>query len=227
MIWLGRKYIPIYRTIYHNTELSDHERHSRLSQERQNYSLKVLEYLNVRPVVHGELVETNKVLYVINHRSLLDIIVLESVFASRGKAGMWIAKQVLLENRIYGKFFEYSGCIAVDLEEGKGLLTFFKKIKSTFASAPELNLYMFPEGERYGGEGLARFQAGAEKIARANKMTVVPVFIDDHLEKVFRASPFKTPNEVKVHIGAPIDPRNIETEYHHVVHRAKGLPLSA
>ncbi len=214
MIWLGKKYIPIYHRIYDDASLSLYDRYHRLSEERQNYSKQVVEFLNVRPVVHGSLPEENKVLYVINHRSLLDIIVMETIFAAGPKAGMWIAKQTLLDNRIYGKFFEYSGCIAVDLQEGKGLLTFFKTIKQVLSEAPDLNLYIFPEGERYGGEGIGPFQPGAEKIARANKMTVVPVFINDRLEKVFKAAPFKTPYDVHVHIGAPVDPKNIEAEYH-------------
>jgi 1-acyl-sn-glycerol-3-phosphate acyltransferase len=221
MIWLGKKYIPIYRDIYLDTSLDEETRHIKLSQERQNYSIQVLEYLNVRARVCGELPEANRVLYIANHRSLLDIITLESVFATRKKAGMWIAKQALFDNRFYGKFFEYSGCIAVDLKAGKGMLAFFKKIKHTLKAAPSLNLYMFPEGERYGGEGIAPFQPGAEKIAKANGLTIVPIFIDDQLEKVFRASPFRETHEVPVHIGEPLALENVEAQYLAFVDRVK------
>ena len=89
----------------------------------------------------------------------------------------------------------------MDLKAGKGMLAFFKKIKHIFQVAPDLNLFMFPEGERYGGEGIGPFQPGAEKIAKANKMQIVPVYIDAHLEKVYRASPFKQSYEVHIHVG--------------------------
>ena len=221
MIWLGKKYIPIYRDIYLDTSLDEETRHAELSRERQNYSIRVLGYLNVRAEVFGELPEADRILYIANHRSLLDIITLESVFATRKKAGMWIAKQTLLDNRIYGKFFEYSGCIAVDLKAGRGMLAFFKKIKHTLKAAPSLNLYMFPEGERYGGEGIGPFQPGAEKIARANGLTIVPIFIDDRLEKVFEASPFKKTHVVPVHIGEPLEPENVEAQYRTFVERVR------
>lgn len=213
MIRLGKKYIPIFRHVYLDAGLNEHDRYHALSKERQNYSDSVLEYLNVVPVVHGAFPAHNRVLYVINHRSLLDIICMESLFAANAKAGMWIAKQTLLDNKIYGKFFEYSGCVAVDLKEGKGMLAFFKKIKHLFQVAPDLNLFMFPEGERFGGEGLGVFQPGAEKIAKANKMELVPVFIDDKLEKVYQASPYKKPHEVHIHIGEPMELVDVETQY--------------
>ncbi len=221
MIRLGKKYIPIYRDIYLDVSLSVHDKYYALSRERQNYSRSVLSYLNIVPVLHGEIPDFNRVLYISNHRSLLDIICIEALLSSKEKAGMWIAKQTLLDSKIYGKFFEYSGCIAVDLKARKGMLTFFKKIKHIFSEAPELNLYMFPEGERYGGEGIAPFQPGAEKIAKANKMRIVPIFIDDRLEEVYRASPFKEPYEVHIHIGEPLALDNIEGQYRDFMQKAR------
>jgi len=221
MIRLGKKYIPIFRRIYLASDLNEHDRYHALSEERQHYSLSVLEYLRVIPVIHGELPESDRVLYIANHRSLLDIISLEAVFATKHKAGMWIAKQTLLDSRVYGKFFVYSGCIAVDLKEGKGMLAFFKKIKHLFKVAPDLNLFMFPEGERYGGEGVGPFQPGAEKIAKANGMQIVPLFIDDKLEQVYKASPFKQPHEVHIHVGAPLALENIEAQYRAFMQAAK------
>ena len=221
MIRLGKKYIPIFRRIYLAPDLDEHDRYHALSEARQRYSLSVLEYLGVVPVIHGDLPETDRVLYIANHRSLLDIISLEALFATKYKAGMWIAKQTLLDSRIYGKFFVYSGCIAVDLKEGKGMLAFFKKIKHLFKVAPDLNLFMFPEGERYGGEGVGPFQPGAEKIAKANGMQIVPLFIDDKLEQVYKASPFKQPHEVHIHVGAPLALENIEAQYRAFMQAAK------
>ena len=43
---------------------------------------------------------------------------MENIFSKSNKSGAWIAKQQLLD-AIYGKFFEYSGCMSVDLDNGK------------------------------------------------------------------------------------------------------------
>ena len=76
-----------------------------------------------------------------------------------------------------------------------------------------MNLYMFPEGERFKGEGVKEFQPGAQKIAKANNLKIVPVFINDKLEEVFKASPFDEPYTVKVHIGEVTDYVNFEQDY--------------
>ena len=52
-----------------------------------------LKFLNIEIELVGELPKQNKVLYAINHRSLLDIIVMESVFSKGNKNGTWIAKK--------------------------------------------------------------------------------------------------------------------------------------
>lgn len=221
MIRLGKRFIPIFRRIFHDDTLNVHTRFHRLSEARQHYSLDVNRYLNIHVRLHGRFPDANRVLYIANHRSLLDIICIETLMHNEKKAGMWIAKQSLLDSRIYGKFFEYSGCIAVDLKAGKGMLTFFKKIKQIFKEAPDLNLFMFPEGERYGGEGIGPFQPGAEKIAKANRMQLVPIYIDDRLEGVYHDSPFKTPYEVHIHVGEPMALEAVQTQYRAFMERVK------
>ncbi|MDQ7067802.1 MAG: 1-acyl-sn-glycerol-3-phosphate acyltransferase [Sulfurimonas sp.] len=114
---------------------------------------------------------------------------------------------------MYGKFFEYSGCISVDLDNKRGLLTFFKKIKKTFKKVNNMNLYMFPEGERFKGEGITSFQSGASKIAKANKLTIIPICISGQNEKVFEAAPYKEKMSIDVHIGEPVESQTLEEEY--------------
>lgn len=212
MIELGYKYIAIFKRTYFHPFITRKYGYERLSKARQSYSNHVLKFLNIKVVIDNDLPKQDKVLYVINHRSLLDIIVMEHIFSLYNKNGTWIAKQELFD-AIYGKFFQYSGCISVDLENKRGLIGFFKKIKETFKRVENMNLYIFPEGERHKGEGIKEFQAGAQKIAKANDLKVVPVYIDAKLEKVFKDSPFKDPYIVNVHIGYMIDHRNLEQNY--------------
>jgi len=115
MVELGYKYIKIFKKTFFHPFITLQPGYKQLSIDRQNYSNTVLDFLNIEVEVHGELPQKNKILYSINHRSLLDIMVMEHIFKKGNKNGSWIAKQELLD-AIYGKFFEYSGCMSVDLE---------------------------------------------------------------------------------------------------------------
>ena len=213
MIELGYKYIKIFKETYFHPFITQKYAYQELSKARQEYSNKVLEFLNIKIKLVGELPKKNKILYAINHRSLLDILVMENIFSRYNKSGTWIAKQELFDDMIYGKFFQYSGCISVDLENKKGLITFFKKIKKTFVKVDDLNIYIFPEGERYKGEGIKKFQSGAAKIAKANNLDIVPVYINDKLEKVFKNAPYKEPYTVEVNVGEIVSYENLEEKY--------------
>ncbi len=212
MIELGYKYINIFKKTFFHPYITLKPGYKQLSLDRQNYSKTVLEFLNVEVEVHGTLPEKDKILYAINHRSLLDIMVMEHIFANSDKSGVWIAKQELLD-AIYGKFFEYSGCMSVDLNNGKGLLKFFKNMKKTLAKVDDLNVYIFPEGERNKKKCVQPFQSGAEKIAKANKLDIVPIFIDDTLETVFEHAPYEKPKLIKVYIGDVITEGDLQFNY--------------
>jgi len=213
MIELGYKYITIFKKTFFHPFITLKPGYKQLSIERQSYSNKVLDFLNIDVNLQGELPEQNKILYIINHRSLLDIIVMENVFSRYEKNGTWIAKQELFDSQIYGKFFEYSGCISVDVESKKGLVSFFKTIKKTFIKVDNMNLYIFPEGERFGGEGITKLQGGAAKIAKANKLSIVPVYINEKMEKVFENSPYEKRFTVEVNVGEIISYENLEDDY--------------
>ena len=213
MIELGYKYITIFKKTFFHPFITLKPAYKQLSIDRQSYSNKVLDFLNIDVNLQGELPQQNKILYIINHRSLLDIIVMENVFSRYEKNGTWIAKQELFDSQIYGKFFEYSGCISVDLESKKGLISFFKTIKKTFTKVDDMNLYIFPEGERFGGEGITKLQGGAAKIAKANKLSIVPVYINEKMEKVFENSPYEKRFTVEVNVGQIISYENLEDDY--------------
>lgn len=220
MIELGYKYIPIFRKTFFHPFITFKEAYRQLSRDRQSYSNQVLDFLNIDVEVIGTLPKKNKILYAINHRSLLDILVMENIFSQNEKSGIWIAKQELFESWLYGKFFAYSGCVSVDLENGKGLLKFFKKIKESLSKADDLNIYIFPEGERNKEQSILDFQSGAQKIAKANNLEVIPVFIDDTLESVFRESPFKEKKTVRVYIGDVYPSNELNFGYSELVKKA-------
>jgi len=213
MIELGFKYIKIFKQTYFHPFITQKYAYQELSCARQEYSNKVLDFLNIKIKLIGKLPKKDKIIYAINHRSLLDILVMENIFSKNNKSGTWIAKQELFNDLIYGKFFQYSGCIPVDLENKKGLVRFFKTIKRTLAKVDDMNIYIFPEGERYNGKGIKKFQSGASKIAKANNLEIVPVYINNQLEKVFKNSPYKEPCIIEIYVGNIISYENLEEKY--------------
>ena len=222
MIELGYKYIKIFKETYFHPFITLKDGYQSLSKARGDYSNQVLDFLNIHVKLIGELPQKDKVLYAINHRSLLDIIVMENIFSRYEKNGTWIAKQELFDDPIYGKFFQYSGCISVDLENKRGLLNFFKTIKKVFSKVDNMNLYIFPEGERFKGEGIHKFQGGAAKIAKANNLDIVPVYIKGKNEQVFKNAPYDKPYTVEVYVGDIISYENLEEKYLEFYNSVKG-----
>lgn len=220
MIELGFHYIAIFKKTFFHPFITYKEAYKQLSIDRQHYSNKVLDFLNIEVEAVGSLPQRNKILYAINHRSLLDILVMENVFSKFQKSGVWIAKQELLDSPLYGKFFEYSGCMSVDINHKKGLMKFFKKMKEILVKTEDLNVYIFPEGERNKEFCIKGFQSGAYKIAKANNLDVVPVFIDAELEKVYKASPFENTKCVRVIIGEPVGADELESSYKALLKKA-------
>ncbi len=221
MAKLGYKYIKIFKKTYFHPFITLRSAYKQLSDDRQSYSNSVLEFLNLEVELIGKIPQRDKILYAINHRSLLDIIVMEHIFSQHGKNGTWIAKQELFD-AFYGDFFKYSGCISVDLENRKGLLKFFKEIKKVLSKVDDFNIYIFPEGERHKKDGILKFQSGAQKIAKANKLDIVPVFISDRLETIFKDAPYKETKLIQVHIGDLVDHHDLENNYIDFMNEAKG-----
>lgn len=222
MINLGFKYINIFKNTYHHPFITHKQAHKQLSKDRQNYANSVLKHLNIEVKIHGFVPKDNHKLYAINHRSLLDIIVMESAFSEHDKSGLWIAKEELFE-AFYGKFFKYSANISVDISNKKGLISFFKKIKHALLKDDEINIYIFPEGERNKTSSILKFQSGASKIARANRLDIVPVYIDAKLEDVFKKAPYKEKKIIDVHFGDFIKHNEIEDNYKKFVERIKDV----
>jgi len=220
MVELGYKYINIFKKTFFHPFITLKPAYKQLSHDRQDYSNAVLEFLNIKVDIVGKLPEQDRILYAINHRSLLDILVMENIFSTSRKNGTWIAKQELFDHPFYGKFFKYSGCMSVDLNNGKGMLRFFKMMKKTFTKVDDFNLYIFPEGERYNGKGVTEFQSGAQKIAKANKLDIVPVFINDTLETVFENAPYKETKTIQVYIGDIIKEGDLEFNYKVLMNKA-------
>ena len=85
MIELGFKYIGIFKKTFFHPSITLKPAYRQLSIDRQTYANSVLDFLNIEVEVIGDIPSRDKILYAINHRSLLDILVMENIFSSNNK----------------------------------------------------------------------------------------------------------------------------------------------
>ena len=116
-------------------------------------------------------VPKGKVIFVANHRSNMDIVVLNMALFRNQKM---LAKKELFKNKLLGGFFKKMGCIPVD--RGQTDLNAIKLSLKVLKN--EKILTIFPEGTRNKTSAeLGEVKTGACMIAIKAKAPVVPVWI--------------------------------------------------
>jgi 1-acyl-sn-glycerol-3-phosphate acyltransferase len=147
-------------------------------------------------------------IYVSNHISLLDTILLGGLFWQRraypilvlGDKAVWSATPLhkLLSRQI--------GFL---LERGKLNLDRIRELETFGQSINEFQLVVYPEGTRGDGVTVAKCQPGLYYIAQAARAPIVPVFIANMQllsTKYGRVHPLAALRKLEVTFGAPIPP---------------------
>ncbi len=112
-------------------------------------------------------------LVLINHQSLLDIILLEGYYHDNIA---WVAKKEIQEMTFFGQILTLPKMIIIDREDTrKSLVKLFKDVKERLAEKRVIG--MFPEGTRGDGKTLLPFKSGAKLIAEKLKLKVQPVVV--------------------------------------------------
>lgn len=109
---------------------------------------------------------------IINHQSLLDIILLE---ASYPKNLAWVAKKEIADIPFFGKIITLPNNISINREDKKSLIKLFADCKERLDDGRVIAI--FPEGTRGDGKKLAPFKAGTKLIASKLKLKVQPVVV--------------------------------------------------
>jgi len=109
---------------------------------------------------------------IINHQSLLDIILLEATYP---KNIAWVAKKEIEDIPFFGKIISLPKNIAINREDKKSLLKLFADCKESLDNGRVIAI--FPEGTRGDGKKLAPFKAGTKLIASKLKLKVQPVVV--------------------------------------------------
>ena len=108
----------------------------------------------------------------INHQSLLDIVVLEENHPANLA---WVAKKEIGEIPFWGKILSVPKMITIDRESKSSLVTLFKNVKDRLSDGRVIAI--FPEGTRGRGEKLLKFKDGTKVLARKLNLRVQPVVI--------------------------------------------------
>ena len=149
-------------------------------------------------------------LFVVNHVSLLDTILMGSLcwrsgcypILTLGDKSTWSTSWV---KRMLSR------PIGFLLERGKINLDRIRELQAFGRASREFHLVVFPEGTRGDGVNVARCQPGLYYIAQDARVPLVPVFIENMQlvsTKHGRFHPFRGLRKVEVHFGEPIPAAN-------------------
>ncbi|MCH9813592.1 MAG: 1-acyl-sn-glycerol-3-phosphate acyltransferase [Epsilonproteobacteria bacterium] len=116
--------------------------------------------------------DPNTQMLLLNHQSLLDIVVLEDIYP---KDIAWVAKKEIGNIPFFGKILTVPKMIEVERENKKSLIKLFSDVKERLQN--DRVVAIFPEGTRGDGRKLASFKSGAKLITTKLELIVQPVVL--------------------------------------------------
>ncbi len=111
-------------------------------------------------------------LYLLNHQSLVDIIILEYLHS---KHLAWVAKKQITDLFFFGHIVKAPNMISIDRENKAGIIHLLKEIKDRLGKGRPVA--MFPEGTRSDGKRILKFKAGAKMVANKLGLKVQPILV--------------------------------------------------
>ncbi len=185
--------------------------------------MKIQMYLlGIKLEIQGTLDESCDLL-LMNHQSLLDIVVIEYIHS---KDLAWIAKKEITNLFFFGHIIKAPRMISVDRENKAGIIHLLKEVKNRLS----LNrpIAMFPEGTRSDGEKMLKFKSGAAMVANKFNLKVQPTVIINTRNILDSKKLTAKPGVVKVIFLEPIQADkktdwflNVEKEMNEVFNREK------
>ncbi len=138
---------------------------------RRIWAKMQMKLMGVEVIIKGEL-DPNAQMIMMNHQSILDIVVMESLYP---KNLAWIAKQEIAKIPWFGRILKAPKMIIVERESKTSLIKLLRDTKDRLEHKRPIAI--FPEGTRTDGKKLRKFKAGAKMIADKNHLLVQPVVI--------------------------------------------------
>ena len=148
--------------------------------------------LGIKLQTEGKLDESCDML-LINHQSLLDIIVMEYIH-SRDLA--WVAKKEITDLFFFGHIIKAPKMISIDRENKAGIIHLLKEAKDRLDKGRPIA--MFPEGTRSDGKSMGSFKPGAKMVANKYNLRIQPIVLFNTRNIVDSKSLKAAPGIVKV-----------------------------
>lgn len=116
--------------------------------------------------------DTSSDIVMMNHQSLLDIIVMEHLHP---KHLAWVAKKEITDLFFFGHIIKAPKMISIDRENKTGIIHLIKEAKDRLSKGRPIA--MFPEGTRSDGHNMLKFKPGAKILANKLNLKVQPVLL--------------------------------------------------
>ena len=145
----------------------------------RNHTHKIIKFwmniqmylLGIKLEIKGNL-DSSCDLVLMNHQSLLDIVVMEYIHS---KDLAWVAKKEISDLFFFGHIIKAPRMISIDRENKAGIIHLLKEVKNRLSL--DRPIAMFPEGTRSDGEELLKFKSGAAMVANKFNLKVQPAVI--------------------------------------------------
>ncbi len=173
------------------------------------YLFLVLPYLRE---VEGfdDLPKDGHFLYLSNHVSLLDTLLLGGIFWSRKRYPILVLGDRAVWQRSWIRRL-LSAKLGFLIERGRPTKARLAELETFGRSCAEFDLVVFPEGTRGDGRQVRRCQPGVFFVAQAARVPIVPVFIHN-LQLVSTKEggfhPFQGFKKLRVRFGQPVAPED-------------------
>jgi len=193
---------------YGNKNYDKKESRQQIYTLAQQLTQNMLKAVNATVEVRGmeNLPEKGPVLYVANHKSIFDIVVLVSLIKD---PCIFIGKKEIAKMPVVGTWSKDLGCIYIDREDLRQSLT------AIMAGINELrngqSVVIFPEGTRTHAKGIKDFKEGSFKLATKTKVPIVPIALQDTY-KIYEEKKGIRKAKVYVNIGEVINQEQLGKE---------------
>lgn len=154
--------------------------------------------LGIKLQTEGKLDESCDMI-LMNHQSLLDIIVMEYIH-SRDLA--WVAKKEITDLFFFGHIIKAPRMISIDRENKAGIINLLKEAKDRLDKGRPIA--MFPEGTRSDGKQMLSFRPGAKILANRYNLRVQPIILFNTRNIVDSKKVLASPGIVKVIYLEPV-----------------------
>jgi len=144
-------------------------------------------------------------LLVSNHQSLLDILMLYSLF----RHFKWVAKEVLFKVPFFGWNMRLNNYLSIKRDNMRSQFEMMRKAISTLKEGS--SVMIFPEGTRSEDGEVHEFKQGAFKMAEKAKVPVIPIAVDGTWQSMPKRGIFMKHRQlIHVKILPPVDPAGFE-----------------